>query len=305
MGSMSDVLYAGRLTGPGLGFAYAVTTDLVNEAVTRHNCDPVSAHVLGRALTAGVLATAPVPTHERLNLCWRYQGHLRTVLVDVGADGSARGLISPTNLSDYPGGKQDLYGADGELQVIRSAEGLVVNSGTVRCLLQDVVEDLGWYFCASEQVETGASVLIGFRQDPGRPVRICRGLLLQAMPEADLEVFDRFRQALRHDEVRDLLGQENEPDGHVESLLNRICGVTVESLGMAYGERRSPEFRCTCDRGKMAAVLRALPQGERLEILEQGEPVKVHCRYCNERYILPLDECRALWAHGTCPPTRD
>jgi molecular chaperone Hsp33 len=300
---MSDVLYAGRMAGVGVGFSYAVTTGLVNEAVVRHNCDPVSAHILGRALTAGVLATAPAPTHERVNLCWQYRGHLRTVLVDAGADGAVRGLISPTNLSDFRGDKQDLYGEEGRLQVIRSAEGLVINSGTVPCMLQDVVEDLAWFLSTSDQVETGAAVLIGFRPDPDRPVRVCRGLLLQAMPEADLAIFERFRRALGREAVRALLGRETEPDGHVESILHCIAGSPLDSLGLLYDERAEPRFRCTCDRDKMAAVLRAIPDGERLDILAQGEPVRIHCRYCNKRYVLPLDECRILWAHGGTSPS--
>lgn len=296
MAGMSDFLYTGRLAEQGLGFSYAVTTDVVNEAVTRHDCDPVSAHILGRALTAGLLAAASAPTHQRLNLCWKYSGILRTVLVDAGADGAVRGLVSPVGLADTDGGSEALYGEDGELQGVHSAEGLVVSSGTVPCLLQDVVRDLAFFLSTSDQIETGALVMIGFAADPARPVAICRGLLLQAMPEASLPDFDRLRQALQSETVRSLLGQTVEPDGHIESIVNTLCGG--DARGLVYGERNRPRFQCTCDRGKMGPVLRAIPEAERPEILAKGEPLRVHCRYCNQRYSLSPDECRTLWAQG-------
>jgi len=71
--NMTDLLYKGRFEGLDIAFTYAVTTEAVNEAVVRHNCDPAAAHILGRAMTGSLLAAAVLPEDRRLNTCWRYK----------------------------------------------------------------------------------------------------------------------------------------------------------------------------------------------------------------------------------------
>ena len=40
---------------------HAVTTELVNQIVVMHDCDPAAAHLLGRSVTAGAMAAALLP----------------------------------------------------------------------------------------------------------------------------------------------------------------------------------------------------------------------------------------------------
>lgn len=291
---MPDVFYKGRLGQLKIAFAYAVTTDLVNEAVLRHNCDPVAAHLLGRALTAALLATAPLNDKERLNLRWAYQGKARTIVVDAGPDGSARGFISPPNLAEAAN-ELDLYGQDCELKVIRSQGGEVTSSGTIRSCLQDVVEDLVYFHCTSDQVESGACVLIGFTADAARPVKLCRGLLLHALPGCDLTLFGRVRERLQSEPFRSRLSHEGEPDNLLEDVLNRLTKPEAEELGLEWGDAGQPVFRCTCGRDKMGAVLRSLPYSERMDMVQKKEDVVVHCHFCNARYVLSIDECIREW----------
>ena len=34
---------------------------------------------------------------------------------------------------------------------------------------------------------------------------------------------------------------------------------------------------------------------ERIELVEQNEPVKIQCQFCSERYELSIEECSAAW----------
>ena len=95
---MLDAVYKGRLEGLEIAFTYARTAEAVNEIVVLHDCDPVAAHLLGRAVTAGVMAAALLPKEQRVNICWRYPGLLKTLVVDAGEDGAVRGMCSPTSL---------------------------------------------------------------------------------------------------------------------------------------------------------------------------------------------------------------
>lgn len=292
---MSDLLYIGRLEAARVAFAYVLATDTVNEAVRRHDCDPVAAHVLGRALAAGILAGAPLGGQQRLNVRWAYEGALRTVVVDSGPDGATRGFVTPAQLSgtDDPAA---LYGAGGSVQAIRTRKGAVVATGHVQAGLQDVVEDLAYFHSLSDQVETGMTVLIAFTHDPARPVSVCRGLAVQALPGCDLVRFGRIRERLRDPAVRQALARLEESDSLLENALNGL--VRDESLadpGLRYHAAPAPHFRCTCARDKMGAVLRALPYADRMEMVQKKEDVVVACRFCGERYTLTLDDCIRAW----------
>lgn len=298
-GPSDDVLYRGTLSNLRIGLSYVVATRVVNEAVVRHNCDPLSAHLLGRALGAGLLLSGVLGPAERYNLRWQYQGCVRTLLVDAGGDGTVRGFISPTDLSDHGGSKQEFFGDGGQISVVRSRGGRVLNSGTVQSILHDVVDDLTFYLSVSDQVETVMTVLIAFNPDPEQPVKLCRGLMLQAMPDTDLHQFERLREELAHPRVRALLARETEPDSLLPSLVNGLVREEVEEPGLVYEACAAPCFQCTCSREKMDLVVRSLSYADRIDILQKGEALRINCQFCNHQYVMTLDDCRAAWTCGT------
>lgn len=291
---MSDLLYKGRLEGYDIAFAYTVTTGTVAEAVRRHDCDPVTAHLLGRALTGAVLSASTLGDGERLNVRWAYDGVLRTLVVDAGPDGATRGFITPSQIEDAADAEA-LYGGAGEVKVIRSRRGQIISSGTVRADLQDVVQDLVYFQCISDQVETGALVLISLRPDPAQPIRVCRGLSLHALPGTTMERFDRLRRRLEDGAVRELMSREAETDSLLENVLHRLAEGEAEPLRIEYHEAPVPVFRCTCSRQKMGAVLRALPIPERMDMVQKKEDVAINCRFCGQRYVLTVDDCIRAW----------
>lgn len=291
---MHDFHYKGRIDGLHLAFSYAVTTDLVNEAIRRHDCDPVAAHVFGRAITAGLLATSTLNEAERINLRWAYQGLLQTVVVDAGPDGASRGLISPPHL-DQAEELDALYGAEGELQLIRSREGKILSSGTVACCFQDVVADLVHYLCISDQVESAMLVLIQLSNHPEHPVALCRGLLIQALPGGDLNRFQQWRERLSSPLVRGLLAREEESDNHLENILHKLIEPEAMPAGLSVVDAGQPRFVCTCSPVKLGAVLRSLPYAERMDIVKKKEPVSITCHFCRKQYALSIEDCIAAW----------
>lgn len=290
---MADQLIKGRIDAWRIGFGYAVITDVANEAVRRHNCDPVGAHVLGRAMTAALLSAAQLGDGERLNARWTYRGLLRTVLVDAGVDGVTRGFLSPAQLADAEDGAA-IHGEGGSLTVVRFRGAQVLATGTVEAAFQDVVDDLDYFHAISDQVETGTASVIALGHDPERPVRVCRGLLLHALPDADLTQFSAVRDRMRTPAFRELLTRLDETDSHVENLLHVLTGNDTGAR-IHLEAASDPVFRCTCTREKMGDVLRALGYEDRMDIVQKKEPVAVNCRMCNERYVLTIDECIAAW----------
>lgn len=292
---MNDLLYKGHFKGLDIAFTYAVATNAVNETVLRHDCDPAGAHVLGRATTAGLLASAVLTEGRRLNLCWRYQGGLKTIVVDAGQDGTVRSFISPPQLAGLEDAHESLYGEMGDLQAVVTEAGRIVNSGTTPVSLHDGVNDLAYHYCISDQVETGMSVMIGFNADPQKPVQLCQGWMIQALPGTDLERFDRIRNHMDEKGFRELLRHESESDNYFETIAKSLVGDEEGFEGVYMEACAPPRFQCTCSRKKMAAVMRAIPIPERMEMVQAKENIRINCQFCNERYELTIEECIVAW----------
>ncbi len=194
------MLYKGHFKGIDIAFTYAITTETVNTAVIKHDCDPVAAHILSRSLTAGLLAAALLPENQRLNACWKYDGVLRTIVVDAGSDGTVRGFLSPTQLYTNADSLDELYGENGNIQIFTSEGGKVLNSGTSEIALHDAIKDFAFYYCISHQIETEILVMVGFNQDPAHPIKLCQGWMLQALPGSDLEQFNKMRNKINSDD---------------------------------------------------------------------------------------------------------
>lgn len=287
---MSDQLFKGHFKGLNIAFSCAVTTRTVNEIVVRHDCDPAAAHILGRALTGALMSAATLPEENRLNVCWKYKGVLRTIVADAGADGTVRAFISPAQLGEAED-MTALYGDLGDLQVVTSHNERIANSGTAPVSLQDAVKDLAFYHCVSDQVETGMAVLIGFNPDPENPVNICQGWMIQALPDCDLELFERVRQRMDEPEFHNLLTQAVDPEQAAAVLIADepdFDGFHIEPCS-------EPRVACSCNKEKMSAVVRTIPISERMEIVKKKKPLSIQCQFCNERYTLSIDDCIAAW----------
>jgi molecular chaperone Hsp33 len=292
---MNDLLYKGHFKGLDIAFTYAVTTAAVNEAVVRHDCDPATAHILGRAMTGALLAAAVLPEGQRLNASWKYQGALKTLVVDAGQDGTVRALISPEQLGLLDDAHEGLYGEMGDLQVIVSKEGVIANSGTTPISLHDAVSDLAYHYCISDQIETGMSAMIGFNPDPASPIHLCQGWMIQALPNTDLERFDRIRKQMDNIGFRELLGHASESEGYFDQIAKTLIGDESGFEGIHMETCPVPRFECTCIKEKMGAVLRSIPIPDRMTIVKRNEPVGINCQFCNERYEMTIEECIVAW----------
>lgn len=291
---MNGTGYSGRMEGMDIAFHYAVTTACANEAVVRHDCDPVAAHLLVRAMTAGLLAAASGAESDRLNVRWAYAGAVQAVVVDAGADGTVRALINPSQLA-HAESVEALYGDRGEIRVVRSRNGTVTASGTVEACFMDVVDDLTAFLCMSDQVESGGAVLVALSDDPSHPVRMARGLLLHALPGCDLDRFHRIRERLHQDAARALMGRVTETDKLIEDLLIALAEGEELSPRCHISAAREPVFHCPCGPEKLAVALRALSYADRMDIVEKKEDVKIRCHFCNTEHLVTVEQCREAW----------
>ncbi len=290
---MNDFLYRGLLAGQDIRFSYALTTGISNHAVLVHECDPVAAHLLCRALTAGVLAAPLLSEDERFSLYWRYNGAFRNIIVELGAAADARCLIGEPHLIDKIENESQIYGTEGTVSVIRSLPTRQLNTGTVAAGLLDVVEDLAFFFSTSDQNETGMTVLIGFSPDVEKPVSLCQGMLLQALPGCNLERFDRLRRAMQEESFRALLATPPSADNHIERLVQALETLSGETASPpTVHECEGPTYDCGCSREKTLRVLQAMGEAELRQAIVDGETITIRCHFCNEAYLFGGEDLR-------------
>lgn len=292
---MEDEIYKGRLEGLDIAFVYAKTTELANEIIVKHNCDPAAAHLLGRSVNASVMAASLLPSNQKINISWRYKGALKAIVVDAGHDGSVRGMISPAQLTNLAKDNTSLFGDVGELQVVTSDGGKILNSGTTPVALHDPVNDFGYHFSISDQIETEIVSYIGFQQNPERPVVVSQGLMIQALPSCDLSNFDIIRRRMEGAPFKKAVQRSD----IVDDGFGQVVGVLVEGQdlysGLEVKKVATPYFKCTCSQEKMAAVVRSIPIPERMNMVKRNEDVYINCQFCATKYKLTIAECIAAW----------
>ena len=291
---MSDAVYKGRLEGLEIAFTYARTAAAVNEIVVLHDCDPVAAHLLGRAVTAGVMAAALLPKEQRVNICWRYPGLLKTLVVDAGEDGTVRGMCSPTSLQEAPD-EQALFGDIGDIQVVTSQAGRILNSGTTPVSLHDPVSDFGYHFAISDQVETALCATIAFQPDMENPIKMAQGWMLQALPGCDLPLFERLRRRMEGAAFRRVATQVAGLEEGMAEAIQLLCAEEAAYQGMHVEQASSPQFACTCSEEKMKAVLRAIPIQERMQLVKDRESSRIRCQFCSRAFTFDIEACIAVW----------
>ncbi len=291
---MKDFCKKGRIEGLEIAVAFVDASSAVNEAVLLHDCDPVSAHLIGRAISSAALSASILSNDQRINLSWRYKGALKAIVVDAGQDGSLRATISPNHIAGISDNSEELYGDIGEIQAVVSANGKVINSGTTPVSLHDVVNDLAYHFCISDQIETSISSLIGFSNNEKAPVSLARGMIIQALPNCDIEVFDRIRLRLEKPETKELLRNESDK-GIFDKIIKWLIKDEPSYLKHHVVDELPPFFSCTCSLEKMGAVMRSIPIPERMAIVKEGKEISINCHFCRKKYTLTIEDCILFW----------
>jgi molecular chaperone Hsp33 len=280
---MKDFLYRGLIRDLNIRFAYALTTEVANTAVTSHNCDPVAAHLLSRSLNAGVLCSPTLSENERATITWSYPGPIGKIQIDVGASADIRGMTRAKQLMDIVSSEADIYGDTGNVQMMKSNDFKVLSNGTCEAPMMDAISDLCYYFALSEQLETDMYISVGFNADPEKPVALCQGLLLQAMPDCDYEAMEKLRLTLHSDKIKNILNSLPENDSHIKIIEKLIEDIDSSPIYEIY-PCHQPEFRCLCSREKTANVLTTLNKEDVADIVNQNENIVVSCQFCSTKY---------------------
>jgi molecular chaperone Hsp33 len=274
---MKDHITRATIVG-GVRAFVAVTTALVEEARTRHDCYPVAAAALGRTLTGALLLAANLKTDESITIRISGDGPLGELVTDAHASGRVRGYVKNPHVHlPLSNGKLDVGTAvgSGQISVTRFTGLKQPFTGSSDLVSGEIAEDITNYLYVSEQ--TPSTVALGVLVQPDMTVAAAGGFIVQALPNADDEVLSKIeRNITLLPSVSKLIHEGLDAAG----IINRIfvgCSASVY-------EETPLEFKCTCSYEKVQKVLVSLGVNEINDILVEDGHAEVCCPFCSEKY---------------------
>ena len=279
---MSDILV--KAITKGIRVYAAVTTELVNEAIKRHDCSPTAAAALGRTMTGALLLAANLKNQEAITVSFQGNGPLGYITADATPDGYVRGYVGNPHV-DLPlkaDGKLDVGGAVGEgmVQVTRFTGLGEPMRGSCEIVSGEIAEDLTNYLFTSEQ--TASSVGLGVLVGTDFKAIAAGGFMLQLMPDADEEIISRVEEALKKVRpVSSMIADGVSAKGIIAELM--------AGFEMDYLSSTELAFRCKCNRERIEDVLLSLSHADMQALVDDGQ-AEVCCQFCGEKYRFEKDE---------------
>ena len=284
-----DELLTGMAAGNEVRFFAAYTRGLVEEARRIHNTSPIATAALGRTLTAGAMMGAMCKNDsDVLTLQLTGDGPMKGVTVTANAAAEVKGLVRVPDVILPPNavGHLNVGGAigNGSLLVIKDIGLKDPYVGQTELVSGEVAEDLTYYFAASEQIPT--SVGLGVLLNKENYVEHAGGFIIQLLPFATEQTIRWLEEVLAG--VHSVT--EYFSDGYsIEDLVHVLLGAD------AVIERRLvPQYKCDCSRSRVEKALISLGRKELEEMISEGNPVTLHCDFCNKDYTFSVEELKKL-----------
>jgi len=251
--------------------------------------DPVL-HLLGEVMTAAVLLSATLKHESRLTMQIQGNGQIPFLVVECTHDRNLRGMAHYME-GIQPGTLPELLG-DGRLAITLEPahsqeryQSIVELTGNT---LADAIDD---YLSRSEQLDTRIWLAVSEARTAG--------LLIQKLPAShtaeEQEGWNRIEQLSATITQKELL------DLNAQQVIHRL----YHEEDVRVFESEPVCFRCSCNKARVANMLRQLGIDEIRAILEEEQSVEVTCEFCNQQYRFDAVDAEQLFATEVTYQTPD
>ncbi len=286
---MNDYMIRATAAGGFIRAFATYTKSTVEEARSRHSLSPIATAALGRTMTAALMMGSmlkgdkDIVTIQILGI-----GPLKGLTVTADSKGHVKGY---TNVTDVvlPGknGKLDVGGSimPGYMSVTRDLGLKEPYASRIQLQTGEIGDDLAYYFAVSEQVPSSVGVGVLFADDV--TVKQAGGFIIQLMPNVPDEIIDRLSEKLEGiSSVTRMLDAGMMP----EDILEEILG----DFELEINDRMDVSFKCDCSKERIVNSLLTLPKSDLEEMIDDKEPINVHCHFCNTDYSFEPKELKEL-----------
>lgn len=278
-----------KAVADGVRVHAAITTNLVNEAVTRHDCYPVAAAALGRTMTGALLMAANLKNKECITIKFNGDGPLGSIVADANEAGFVRGYIANphANLPLNDKGKLDVGGGVGQgiLSVTRFTGLKDPITGSCEIVSGEIAEDLTNYLYTSEQ--TPSSVGLGVLVNTDLKVAAAGGFIIQLLPDATEDTLNKLEANLaKIRPVSTMVNNGLDARGIIAELL--------QGFDINYLTTTDLAFKCQCSKERIEDVLISLNEHDLQLLLNDGH-AEVCCHFCGEKYQFNKEELTAIF----------
>lgn len=280
-----DKIIQGTAAGGTIRVFAAITTDVLREAVRRHETSPTVSAALGRVLTGTLLLGGTFKDYDRLTVKIECSGPVGGIVAETGGNGSVRGYVKNpgVELPAASNGKFDVGGmvGDGMFYVIRESGfdiGLHKDPyvGSVPLVSGEIGEDLAYYLAKSEQIPS--AVLLGVLLKSKEPfVAASGGVLVQMLPGANEHIITMIEDTIRH---APHVTEAIEAGAGPEDLLRLALG----EIDFTVLDEKEASFRCNCSIERARSMIGSLGAAEVESMIKEDRGARMTCGFCNETY---------------------
>lgn len=292
MNTKNETDYIVRATAANAAIrAFAITSkQMVETARMHHNTSPIVSAALGRLMSAAAMMGSMMKGEkDLLTLQVQGDGPMKGMTVTADGHGNVKGYpyVTDVILPANDKGKLDVGGAigGGILSVIKDLGLKEPYVGQTALQTGEIADDLTYYFAVSEQ--TPSSVGLGVLLNHDNTIEQAGGFIIQLMPDTPEETIAKLEEKLsKVSSVTTLLEEGNTPEMILELLLG--------DQGLEITDRLPVRFACDCSKERISHVLYSLNKEELEHIIEDGEPIDVHCHFCNTDYHFEIEELKEI-----------
>lgn len=289
---MSDILVRGNSMDGAIRVFCAITTELVNEAHTIHDTNPVASAALGRLLTGAVLMGAAGLKNESDSLTLQINGDgpLGRLVAVTDSSLNVRGYVHNPYV-DLPlnsRGKIDVGGGVGvgDLSIIRDLGLKEPYIGRIPLVSGEIAEDLTYYYAKSEQIPT--AIALGVLVDTDNSIKAAGGYMIQLMPEATDDMAKRLEEIIAG------LPPVTEMIDSGMDVMDIAFRVTQGFSMLLENKTVTPAYKCKCSRERMEKALISIGKDELEDIIREQGQAEICCQFCNGKYTFDKEELEEL-----------
>jgi len=267
-----------------------ISTDIVQRAHNIHSTSKTVTAVLGRALTAASLMGCMLKDKkDSLTLQFNGDGPVGSVLCVSDYCGNVRGCVGDPKVELPPNaqGKLDGCGAGGKgtFYVAKDMGAGEPYGGLCNIVSGEIAEDITQYFVTSEQTPTVCA--LGVRCDTEANCTSAGGYILQLLPGATEDTISRLEENIGLiPSISKAVAMEKSDEFIISTLFR---GLEFEIF-----DEFDTEYRCSCSREGYEKALISLGKDELSEMISDGEPIEMTCRFCDNKQLFSVDELKAL-----------